>query len=384
MNADPLTNHQPDVYSAGWINKLPGETASPVEVIPVSQTVTSEKVHQTETASTPVEINPLSIDEEIKRLSFGATNTALFDLTKCEVRFDDDIPEPEGLLYIGDYLVLSRGNISTIKGKAKARKSFFIAYLIQQVLIQNPDSKILLIDTEQSRTFVFKVLKRVYRLMDWRASNSRLKVLSLREYDVLLRRDILLQAVKQYGSDFIVLDGGVDIISDFNNADESKQVVNILMKLSTDYNCHIVNVLHEGKTNGELRGHFGAEMLNKSETVFEVVKDGNVSNVNPYATRNQPFDEFSFYIDDAGLPRYNGEVKRMTKPEMDLYNMKLSFSKILAPNKILEYQHLWSEYSELKGCSERTAKNHISKMLKDGFLRKTDTGGYCLNMVVLD
>ena len=307
-----------------------------------------------------------------------------FNLSECEVHFTDDIPEPEGLLFIGMYLVLSRGNISTVKGKAKARKSFFIAYLIQQVLLQNPDVKALLIDTEQARSFVFKVLKRVYRLMGWTEQNKRLKVLSLREYDVLDRRDILIYAVQEYKSDFIVLDGGVDIISDFNSADESKQVVNLLMKLSTDHNCHILNVLHEGKTNGELRGHFGAENLNKAETVFEVVKDGSVSVVKPYATRNQPFDEFSFSIDDSGLPVYNGPVNRMTKAEITEHNMKLSFSKILAPNKIFEYMPLCSEYSEIAGLSEATAKRHISKMLKDGFLRKTDTGGYCLTVVQLE
>lgn len=306
------------------------------------------------------------------------------NLSECEVHFDDNIPDPEGLLFIGMFLVLSRGNISTVKGKAKSRKSFFIAYVIQQVLLQNPDVTALLIDTEQSRSFVFKVLKRVYRLMGWTEQNKRLKVLSLREYDVLDRRGILIQAVHEYKSDFIVLDGGVDIISDFNSADESKQVVNLLMKLSTDHNCHILNVLHEGKTNGELRGHFGAENLNKAETVFEVVKDGEVSLVKPYATRNQPFDEFSFSIDDAGLPVYNGAVTRMSKAEITDYNIKLTFSKLLAPNKIVEYTSLYSDYSEMAGCSERTAKNHIAKLLKNGYLRKTDSGGYCLSVVQIE
>ncbi|OJV45018.1 MAG: hypothetical protein BGO29_11105 [Bacteroidales bacterium 36-12] len=312
------------------------------------------------------------------------TDPKKFNLSECEVHYTDDIPEPEGLLYFDLLLVLSRGNISTVKGKAKARKSFFIAYLVQQVLLQNPDATALLIDTEQSRTFVYKLLKRVYRLMGWTAENKRLKVLSLREYDVLERRDIFVQSVQEHQPDFCVLDGGVDIISDFNNADESKQVVGLLMKLSTEYNCHILNVLHEGKTNGELRGHFGAEMLNKSETVFEVVKDGDVSVVKPYATRNQPFDEFSFSINDSGLPVYNGTVTRMTRAEITEYNMKLSFTKLLTPNKIIEYMALCNEYSEIAGCSEATAKRHISKMQKDGYLRKTDAGGYCLSVVQLE
>ena len=125
-------------------------------------------------------------------------------------------------------------------------------------------------------------------------------------------------------------------------------------------------------------------MLNKSETVFEIVKDGDVSVVKPYATRNQPFDEFSFSIDDAGLPVYNGTVNRMTLAEITENNIKLTFAKILAPNKIVDYSALCSDYLELAGCSERTAKNHIAKMLKNGYLRKTDSGGYCLTLVQLE
>jgi transcription termination factor NusB len=309
-------------------------------------------------------------EEETYDFSSQEPNFKKYDLSKCEIKYGDEIPDPEGLLFMGTFLVLSRGNISTVKGKAKARKSFFIAYLLQQVFEQNPDVSALLIDTEQSKTFVYKVLKRVYKLMDWTHENNRLKVLSLREYEVIQRREILLQAVAEYKSDFIVLDGGVDIVNDFNNTDESKQVVGVLMKLSTDYNCHIVNVLHEGKSNGELRGHFGAEMLNKSETVFEVVKDGEVSKVLPYATKNAPFEEFSFMINEHGLPIYNGTIEKASKKEQNEMNMKFNFTKLLAPNKMLEYEALAGEYKEIAGCEVRTAKSHISKMLKAGFIRK--------------
>ncbi len=306
-----------------------------------------------------------------------------WDLSQFCVEIDNEIPEPEPLLNIGTQLVLSRGNISTIKGKAKARKSFFIALLIKMMLDQNPDLNMLLIDSEQSKSFVFKALNRIYRLMGWTNKDNRLKVLSLRECDVIDRKSILIQAVDELKADVVLLDGGVDIITDFNNPQESKEVTGLLMKLSTDYNCHIINVLHEGKTNGELRGHYGAEMLNKSETVFEVVKDGDQSVVKPYATRNQSFDEFFFTIDEMGLPRYGGAVEqKKSKADVFVDNMKMRFIRLLAPNKILDYQTIANEYTELAGCSERTSKNHISKMVLMNFIRKTtDPTGYCLSNI---
>lgn len=304
----------------------------------------------------------------------NATNTQTeekkrYDLKACEVVFGVDIAEPEPILKINDVLVLSRGDISCIKGKAKSRKSFFVAYIVSLVLIQNPAAKILLIDTEQSKYFVVNVMKRIYRLMGWTSLKEQFRILSLREYEVEDRKGILVQAIEDYGSDFIVLDGGVDIISDFNDTAESKAVVGLLMKLSTIHNCHILSILHEGKSNGELRGHYGAEMLNKSQTVFEVVKDGEISNVSPYATRSMPFEDFSFRIED-GLPVHNGQVIRMTKKEQSEYNMKLWSVKILAPNKLMEYEEFANEYAELAGCTPRTAKTHLSKLQKMNYIVK--------------
>lgn len=315
-----------------------------------------------------IDLNNITITKQ-SNTNTQTTEKKRYDLKACEVVFGVDIAEPEPILKINDVLVLSRGDISCIKGKAKSRKSFFVAYLISLVLNQNPASKILLIDTEQSKYFVVNVMKRIYRLMGWTTSNEQFRTLSLREYEVEDRKGILIQAIEDYGSDFIVLDGGVDIISDFNDTAESKAVVGLLMKLSTIHNCHILSILHEGKSNGELRGHYGAEMLNKSQTVFEVVKDGDISNVSPYATRSTPFEDFSFRIDD-GLPVHNGEIIRMTKAEQNEYNMKLFAVKLLAPNKMMEYEEFANEYAQLAGCTTRTAKTHLAKLQKINYVVK--------------
>ncbi len=295
-----------------------------------------------------------------------------YDLESCEVVFGIEAPEPDPILKIDGYLVLSRGNISTVKGKAKAKKSFFVTMLVSMVLKQNSDSKVLLIDTEQHRSSVSKVLNRIYRLMGWVHINSRLKVLTFREfYEVDVRKSMVIQAIEEGSFDLVVLDGGVDIIHNFNDPNEAKESIGQLMALSSKYDCSILNVLHEGKTNGELRGHYGAEALNKSKTIFEVVKDDKgTSIVKAYATRHIAFDDFSFTIDETGLPIYNGPVESVPKTEKDLDLMKASFTRLLAPNKNIEYEALADEYAELIGKTSRTAKNHISKLVKINFIVK--------------
>ena len=293
------------------------------------------------------------------------------------LHYSDDVHEPDPILKQGKTLLMSRGNLSFIKGKAKSRKSFLSCIFISSFFgnesfsIQTgvSNGKALLIDTEQADAHVHKVIKRIYRMCGWRVENSNLKVLPLRKYDFKERQTILEKAIKEYNPDFVIIDGAVDIVGDFNNAEESKTVIGLLMKLSTKYNCHICGVLHEGKGNGELRGHYGAEALNKAETVFDVIKEGDWSTVSPNATRNIPFEEFAFKIEE-GLPQYVGEVKKQTKAEINDSEIRNIFLQILSPNKSMEYGKLTAEYVEFSGKAKRTAQLHISNALLKGILSK--------------
>lgn len=331
-----------------------------------------ERIHSKVDIADVLEIAQNSIDGIFKSFNPIGSN-----LESLEIHFSDEIQEPDPILTQGEILLMSRGNISFIKGKAKARKSFLSCLFLSSFFGNNSfclqsgviNGKALLIDTEQAPSHVQKVIKRIYRLCDWNVENRNLKVLPLREFDFKERQIILESAIKTYQPDFVILDGAVDIVGDFNNAEESKIVIGLLMKLSTKYNCHICGVLHEGKGNGELRGHYGAEALNKAETVFDVVKDGELSIVSPNATRNIPFEEFYFKI-ESGLPVNVGELQKQTPTEINENKIKNSFLSVLSPKKTMAYGKLVKEYMEFTGLADRTTKGHIAKGLQNGWISK--------------
>ena len=102
---------------------------------------------------------------------------------------------------------------------------------------------------------------------------------------------------------FVIIDGIVDLLYDFNNLIESKTLTTKLMEWSHIYDCHINNILHTNKDLANARGHLGAEQNNKSELVFKVQKDDdNISKVICEYSRNEGFKEWSFRIED-GLPK---------------------------------------------------------------------------------
>lgn len=67
---------------------------------------------------------------------------------------------------------------------------------------------------------------------------------------------------------------------------------------------HIHTVLHLNKGDDNTRGHIGSELNNKAETVLQITKnidDSNMSEVKAMFIRDKEFAPFAFRIDNNGL-----------------------------------------------------------------------------------
>lgn len=305
------------------------------------------------------------------------------DLSKYILDYSSEIIEPIPILTQGDNLVISRGNLSVIAGAPKSRKSMFVASLIASFFGNDTfgltscvkGGKCLLFDTESSKSHTLNQIKRIYKLMGWTKVNPNITVFHLRECSVIERIEIIKQAVDEFRPDWAICDGLLDLILSANSDEESNALILELMRITSVYDCHITSILHTGKSNGgQMLGFIGSYAQRKAETVFQLTKDGNETKVVPAETRNAPFDEFSFVIDSDGIPVYSGIVDHMSKSDKSVSDMKQYFTKLLAPNKVMVYEALTKEYSEMAACSERTAKSHISKMGKNGFIKKIKEG----------
>ena len=312
------------------------------------------------------------------------------DISNYILDYFMEIPDPVPIIKQGNTLVLSRGNLSVIAGAPKTRKSMFAAALVASFFGNNTfgltgcvnGGKCLLFDTESSQSHTMKQMKRIYSLLGWEKPNSNLVVFHLRECSIEDRIEIIKQSIDFYKPDWVIVDGLLDLVNSANDDTETNLLILELMRITSVYDCHLTNILHTGKSNGgQMLGWLGSYAQRKAETVFQLVKDGDLTKVQPAETRNVAFEEFSFLIDENGIPYYNGVVTRMSKQEKKVYDMKLSFTKILAPNKVLNYEALKLEYIEIAGVGDRTAGSHISQMRNENFIRKTDNGGYCLTKV---
>jgi len=237
------------------------------------------------------------------------------DIKNAEVRYNQKLTPPPVCLRFAvgsvSYNLFTLENISTILGKAKSRKTFamtmffapFLSTMVNRFHAIG-EGKAVYVDTEQDEWRAKRILDRVMKMNNLTEQPSHVRLFCLRPYSPSER----LQMLEDYISNeknllFMAIDGIRDLISDINNAEQATMITSKLMKWTHEKKMHISNVLHFNKSDNTARGHIGTEIVNKSETVISVRKtENNTSIVAPEFMRDIDFPEFSFRIDNNGIP----------------------------------------------------------------------------------
>jgi hypothetical protein len=231
-------------------------------------------------------------------------------LIELQVRPDDKIDHDPVLVSLrseyGWTDIMTLGNISTLIGKAKSRKTFFMTMLVAGIVTnknymirsQLTKKRIVIFDTEQGRYHVWKVTKRIETMVGRWPEN--IMMFGLRPLSVHERIREIENYIYLNDLDLVVIDGIRDLVTDINSAEQATEIVGKLMKWSYDREIHICTVLHQNKADDNARGHIGTEIVNKSETVIQVAKAKNkeYSTVTSVYCRGMEMKEFQFKVDN--------------------------------------------------------------------------------------
>jgi hypothetical protein len=216
------------------------------------------------------------------------------------------------------------GNISVVTAPPKTMKTFFISLLASCYLSgtnqfggdikghRGEEGKLIHIDTEQGLWHCQNVFSRLYK-MDSNIKSENYLTYGLRTIDYKTSVEFIEYYLKENINtpSVLIIDGIADLISDVNNLLESKWIVQKLMQWSSDYNCHIINVIHQNFGSTKLgTGHLGTELEKKAETVIKL--EANTVNkswvtVKCGRSRGYSFDTFSFKVEN-GLPQIVGNL----------------------------------------------------------------------------
>ena len=371
----------------------------------------NESTHNTENG---LEQMPLPPRQDHKAsLNNGQTNaidyTAL--LADARIRPTDVIERQPGCLFIEkdgkEYVVGSLGDISTVTGKAKSKKTFAISFAVAAAVtgsrvlerikgaLPAAQNTVLLFDTEQSRYHVWRVVKRICRLCGI-DDPPNLVVYSLRPHapnERLKMIDVAINTTAALG--LVVIDGVRDLAIDpVMNGDDASDIMTHLLRWTADRRIHIMTVLHQNKADRNVRGVLGSELVNKSETVIEISRDETdkeVSHVEPKDCRNQDFPPFSFSVDDHGVPSLveenmdnrmvnnrSGKAAKNELPTADNMStgtMRQIIQRAFAQEQQLSFSQLLTNITEASQhagatLSDKRARSFIQRVSTDGMVEK--------------
>lgn len=255
----------------------------------------------------------------------------------------DEPPEEKTLNKIGEAPIATPGNHSLIIGKKKSRKYLFLVLWLCLYLKVNPNSiliEIIIFDTEQGQRHVWKVLDRIQRMTGFKVT-----ILYLRGKDHLQRKQIIEEAINDRRPKVVFIDGIRDLISNINDPDQSTELITWLERITLGYGVHIVNVLHQNKTDNNARGHIGSELLNKAEITIDLENDekAGCTIVKCESSRDIPFETFAFTHNEQGLPEVVStpvkgktmtDAERRTRLKQCFEDGNVSYKELLEAIKI--------------------------------------------------
>lgn len=338
----------------------------------------------------PIDLNTLPETEEVK-----TEFNPLAELQKSWIDPAKEVKEPPVILEVEGVPTLTAGNISTVIGKAKSKKTFFMMGLLSAVTSGNwgtmngvnRGKTCLWFDTEQSLFHASKMVQRCYKL-----GGVNIQAYTLRGYTPAQRVQLIEYAV--YNTDdleFVAIDGQRDLLSrGINDEEEATSITGKFLKWTTDLDIHIMVVLHTNKDNNNARGHIGTELMNKSECVISVTKsetDNSISVVTPDFTRNREFEPFAFTIDDTGLPVFadmpmKHEAKQSKNPTQISNEKHFEIlGSVFKKQPQYKYAEMWSAVQFEWGESgldlgELTAKRFLKYYIGKNWIDKDDKRQY--------
>lgn len=221
-----------------------------------------------------------------------------------------------------DIPLCTYGNFSFIQAPPKSLKTFFVSLLTStyvsntceyrgQLKSFRKDEHIVHFDTEQGMYHSQKVMKRTQRMNPSIDVSKFYHTYALREIGFKSRIEFIEACLEDLIEDgkklgLVIIDGIADLVSEANNQIESNEIVQKLMTWTTVFNCHIVTVIHSNFGSDKPTGHLGSFLEKKAETQIELKFDSMTGKtmVTCKRSRNIPFKEFFFYLDDKTLPKF--------------------------------------------------------------------------------
>jgi len=254
----------------------------------------------------------------------------------CIIHANEKIDYPPVALSFGEKLIKTSkgdlllpipigtyGNFSVVSAPPKTKKTFLISLLASVYLGSknnfggnikgHRDNKHLIhIDTEQGKWHAQKCFKRALEMNNSDYSKFY-HTFGLRTLNYKTRIKFIEYCLehKINNSGVLIIDGIADLVSDVNDIEQSNSCIQKIMEWSSNYNIHIICVIHSNFGSEKMTGHLGSAIEKKCECQIQL--EANTVNkdwitVRCKRSRGFSFETFSFKVNEIGLPVIIGDL----------------------------------------------------------------------------
>ena len=151
--------------------------------------------------------------------------------------------------------------------------------------------------------------------------------------------------------------------------------------------------MHQNKRDEHARGHFGSECINKAETTISVTQDThdrNISIVKCDFSRDIPFNDFAFRIDEEGIPvscdapiRTDRRLSSTRPTDIEESLHRTVLGQIFNENQQIGYGTFWTSIQDKFGQEQivfgiSRAKEYVRFYVDEGWVDRNN-GIYTVN-----
>lgn len=294
------------------------------------------------------------------------------------------LPPDESVLFtIAGKNIGAAQSFVCFSGMPKQGKSLFITSAIasafttwdifsMKINFPKDRKRICYVDTESSDFDYYKVLERIRQQMLLDKLPHNFDSFLMREDDPAT----IMQLVELYLNEnkdcsILVIDGILDLISDFNSVEQSFYLVQWLKKITKIHNLLILCVLHLGKKDNNTIGHIGSYLDRKSQSVLKIEKNKEQKTIDLYPTflrSSDEFDPISIQYQGGQWYQVNNEPVNKSEYIYGMEKMQLISRLLFEP---VTYHELINNLAEFTGKSQSTAKRIIKDWIKSGDIIKS-------------
>lgn len=340
----------------------------------------------------PQKKRAVSKETALKTSNNPITNYEFTNLSEFQFDANSILPDDNILVSIQGKNVLSQGNILTISGKPKSRKSVVAHSILSSAMsgksvlgiectIPN-DSEVVLIDTEQSINDLGRSLQRLKKMTNIDSFPERLKVYTFRTLD----SDKIKIAIHKILTEnpnvkLLIVDGGLDLISNMNDIIEVKSTIDWFKSILVNFSVGIVTIVHQSKSSNFTIGHLGSFLDRFSQSVIEVSKleNGNSQIKSQYMRSDSDFTNYEFYFNfNTNAYAINWtESDSLTKSNIDDYSPEQHYHNLISiysGRSFFIYNDLFKALAKKYQKSEKWSKDLIIHLYDLELIEKTEKG----------